>query len=144
MSTGNIQKTNTQLLDDIQKLQQLEQSLFSKLQNEMAGMSLDEQLKLIDKINSISDMRINLYTTLNGLNGYFKGITANSHDVLTNQTEAVLIVERELNLAKEKLRKIEGQQTSKMRMIQINDYYGKMYSERTEFLKTLLLTHDYI
>jgi hypothetical protein len=135
----SVQGTNTQLLDDIQKLQNLEQSLFSKLENERGDMTLDKQLKLIDKINSISDMRINLYTTLNSMNSYYKGAASTSHKVLKSQSEAVLIVERELNATKANLRKLESEQMNKMRMIQINDYYGKMYAERTEFMKTLLI-----
>jgi hypothetical protein len=133
------QGTHIQLLDDIQKLQNLEQSLFSKLENERSNMSLDEQLKLIDKINSISDMRINLYTTLNSMNSYYKNASLTSHKVLKSQSEAVLIVERELNATKANLRNLESEKINKLRMIQINDYYGKMYAERTKFMKTLLI-----
>jgi len=133
------QETNTQLLDDIQKLQNLEQSLFFKLENERGKMNSDEQLKLINKINSISDMRINLYTTLNSMNSYYKGAVITSHNVLKSQSEAVLIVERELNTTKLKLQKMKNEKMNKMRMIQINDYYGKMYAERTEFMKILLI-----
>jgi len=134
----DMQQNNSKLLDDIQKLQYLEQSLFSQLEKNAGTMSSDEQMRLIDKINTVSDTRLTLYETLNKMNDYFRGAAEQSHTVLTGQSDAVIIVERELNSAKDRLALIESQKNNKIRMVQINDYYAKQYSEHTDFMKIVV------
>ena len=135
---ADMQQNNARLLNDIQQLQHLEQSLFDKLDKNSGSMSSDEQLQLINKINTISNTRITLYETLSKTNDYFRGAAEQSHTVLTGQSDAVIIVERELNSAKDRLALIESQKNNKIRMVQINDYYAKQYSEHTEFMKILV------
>ena len=63
MSKGD----NDQILNDIQKLQNIEKELFSSLENPQLQSA--EIQKIISKINDISQMRVNLnptYLTLEG------------------------------------------------------------------------------
>jgi hypothetical protein len=129
--------TNAQILSDIQQLQNFEKELFLKLENG-SSMSEAQRLKLSKKINSISEMRVNLYASLNSMNTYFKGAVENSNKILTSQSVLVEVMERELNRAKERLDSIESERHNKLRMIQINDYYGKQYDEHTDFMKIVI------
>jgi hypothetical protein len=55
----NVQENTTQILNDIQSLQTIEQELFSSLE-ENTGLTTQQQKQIIEKINKISKMRINL------------------------------------------------------------------------------------
>jgi len=94
-STNSIVQTNNALLSDINNLQEIEKTLVRQLES-FAGKP-SEQRELINKINSISTMRINLYKSLNSLNTYFKGTMTNSRVALAEQTAAIKIVENEMN-----------------------------------------------
>ena len=67
----NIAQTNEQILNDIQALQQIEKQLFENLESN-PQLSSEEQQKIISKINQLSNMRINLYQTLSGVNDFFR------------------------------------------------------------------------
>ena len=117
------QENNTQILNDIQSLQTIEQQLFSSLE-ENTGLTSEQQQKLVEKINDISKMRINLYKTLNGVNNFFQNALANSKGTLVGQTSAIDIVEKELNSSKKRLQALEEEKNNKIRLVEINNYYG--------------------
>jgi hypothetical protein len=134
----NVQENTNQILNDIQSLQTLEQELFSSLE-ENTGLTTEQQKKVVDKINSISKMRINLYETLNGVNSFFQNALANSKGTLTDQTTAIDIVEKELNSSKKRLKVLEEEKNNKIRLVEINDYYGQKYSEHSDLMKTIVI-----
>lgn len=138
-SDNSVKENNTRILNDIQKLQSIEQSIFKNLESSSINeLSPEQQIKLIEKINAISDMRINLYHTLNGLNSHYKNAMNTTQSILKNQEISVRIAETELNRAKKQLETLESQRVNKIRMVQINDYYGKQYEEHTQFMKILI------
>jgi len=132
----NVQENTTQILNDIQSLQSIEQQLFNSLE-ENTGLTTDQQKKLIEKINNISKMRINLYETLNGVNTFFQNTLANSKGTLTEQTAAIDIVEKELNTSKQRLKILEEEKNN-VRLVEINDYYGQKYAEHTDLMKIIV------
>lgn len=134
----NVQENTTQILNDIQSLQSIEQQLFNSLE-ENTGLTTDQQKKLIEKINNISKMRINLYETLNGVNSFFQNTLANSKGTLTEQTAAIDIVEKELNTSKKRLKILEEEKNNKVRLVEINDYYGQKYAEHTDLMKIIVI-----
>jgi hypothetical protein len=134
----NVQENTTQILNDIQSLQSIEQQLFNSLE-ENTGLTTDQQKKLIEKINNISKMRVNLYETLNGVNSFFQNTLANSKGTLTEQTAAIDIVEKELNTSKKRLKILEEEKNNKIRLVEINDYYGQKYAEHTDLMKIIVI-----
>ena len=68
---NNAEETNDQLVTDIQSLQTMEQELFSSLENN-PNLTNEQQQKIVEKMNQLSDMRINLYQTLSGVNNYYQ------------------------------------------------------------------------
>ena len=70
-SLPDMEENNSQILNDIQSLQTIEQELFNNLENQ-PDLSTDQQQQIISKINNISNMRVNLYQTLGGVNDFFK------------------------------------------------------------------------
>ena len=134
----SVQESNAQILNDIQSLQTIEKQLFNNLE-ENTGLSTDQQQKLIQKINDISKMRINLYQTLNGVNSFFQNALANSKGTLLEQTAAIDIVEQELNAAKRRLKLLEEEKNNKIRIVEINDYYGQKYEEHSSLMKIIII-----
>jgi len=135
-STSNTQN-NEQILNDIQKLQQFEQQLFNSLETN-TSLSNTEQQKLISKINDLSNFRINLYQTLGGVNGFFNNALSSSLGTLKEQTVAIGIVESELNKAKKRLEILEEERNNKIRLVEINEYYGDKYQEHSQLMKIII------
>ena len=135
----NVEATNNQIINDIQNLQTFEQEMFSDLE-ENPTLTQEEQQAIIQKINQVSSMRLNLYKTLNGVNGYFQNSLYNSQGTLEEQTTAINIIEQELNKAKQKLQILEEEKNNKIRLIEINTYYGEKYQEHTQLMQIIIYT----
>jgi hypothetical protein len=133
----NVQQNNEQILNDIQSLQTMERDLFNSLETN-PNLTSDQQQKIIAKINDISNMRINLYQTLSGVNGFFQGALDSSIGTLQEQTVAIGIVESELNQAKIRLEALEAEKNNKIRLVEINNYYGDKYSEHAKLMKIII------
>lgn len=136
-----IQERNVQTLTDIQNLQDIEKDMFSKLEQGTADKSLTQEQKdtLVQKINEISQIRINLYQNLNGTFSFFKDNVSSVHDTLVEQSGAIEIVENELNEAKMRLKSLETEKNNKLRLVEINTYYGDQYADHTSIMKYIIL-----
>jgi len=133
----NANQNNEQILNDIQNLQQIEQQLFNSLETN-TSLSSTEKQKLITKINDLSTFRINLYRTLGGVNGFFNDALSSSLGTLKEQTVAIGIVESELNKAKKRLEILEEERNNKIRLVEINEYYGSKYEEHAQLMKIII------
>ena len=138
----DMQQRNVQTLSDIQGLQSIERELFKSLDSGIANNTLTTQQKndIIQKINQLSEMRINLYKNLNGMYTFFQNNLVSSRDTLVEQSGAVEIVENELNDAKKKLSSIRDDTTNKLRLVEINTYYGEKYNEHANIMKLVVYT----
>jgi hypothetical protein len=135
----NIQDNNEQILNDIQSLQQMEQQLFSNLESN-PNLTTDQQQQIIEKMNQLSNMRVNLYQTLNGLSNYYESAMNNSMGSLNQQAIAVGIIENELNSSKKRLRILEEEKNNKIRLVEINNYFGDKYAEHSQLMIIVVLT----
>jgi hypothetical protein len=129
--------TNQEILKDIKSLQTIEQDLFKTLETN-PFITTEEQKQILKKINSISQMRINLYQTLGDVNSLYKNTLVNSRETLRQETFAIAIIEKQLNEAKKKLKLLESEKNNKIRLIEINDYYGEKYNEHGILMKYLI------
>ena len=135
----NIAQTNEQILNDIQALQQIEKQLFENLESN-PQLSSEEQQKIISKINQLSNMRINLYQTLSGVNDFFQNALSSSVGTLQQQSTAIGIIEGELNRSKNQLSELEDDNMNKIRLVEINNYYGDKYAEHSQLMKIVIYT----
>jgi hypothetical protein len=133
------QQNNEQLLNDIQSLQTMEQEIFNSLETN-PNLSTDQKEKMVEKMNQLSNMRINLYQTLSGVNNYYQNALSSSQGTLTEQSAAISIVENELNTAKKRLQFLEAEKNNKIRLVEINDYYGDKYAEHGALMKIVIFT----
>ena len=135
----NISQNNEQILNDIQSLQQMEQDLFNSLETN-TNLTPQQQEKIIEKMNQITNMRINLYQTLTGVNNFYDTALKSSAGTLKEQTNAIGIVESELNKSKKRLQLLETEKNNKIRLVEINDYYGDKYAEHSQLMKIIIFT----
>jgi hypothetical protein len=134
---SDIQQNNEQILNDIQYLQQTEQQMFHHLETNQQ-LTTEQQKEIIEKINKLSTMRISLYKTLSGVNQFFQNALTASVGTLQEQTAAISIIEHELNESKKRLEVLEMEKNNKIRLVEINDYYGDKYTEHTKLMKLIL------
>jgi hypothetical protein len=136
---NNAEETNDQLVTDIQSLQTMEQELFSSLENN-PNLTNEQQQQIVEKMNQLSNMRINLYQTLSGVNNYYQNALSSSQGTLKEQTNAIYIVESELNQSKRRLDLLNQEKNNKIRLVEINNYYGDKYAEHGNLMKIIILT----
>ena len=134
----NIQDNSHEILANIQSLQLVEQDLVNSLDTN-PNMTAKQQELIIEKINNISKMRINLYNTLGGVNTFFQDALKNSSGTLKEQTAAIELIENDLNQAKQKLSMLEDEKNNKIRLVEINTYYGQKYMEHTQLMKLVIV-----
>jgi len=141
MSTTSpiIYNNGQDLINNIKTLQTMEQQLFSSLET-TPNMSSAQQKSIVQKIDDLSKMRINLYKTLGNVNKYAQNNLNTSVDSLQQQITAISIVENELNRAKARLDVLEDEKYSKLRLVEINNYYSDKYHEHSELMKIIIFT----
>jgi len=132
-------QSNEEIISDIQSLQQLEQNLFDNLETNM-GLTSEQKEKIVDRMNSLSMMRVNLYQTLYGVNDFYQSALSTSMGTLSEQIDAIRIVEAELNQSKKRLESMEAEKTNKIRLVEINEYYNDRYAEHATLMQIILCT----
>lgn len=135
--TDNLNDKNEQTLKYINQLQQEELSLYNSL--DKSELSAEEKQMIINKINELSQIRLNLYGSIKDLLDTYKQNTINSHDTLQQQVVAIKIMEDELENAKITLHKIDEEKATKIRLAEINTYYGKQYGAHKTLMKIIIL-----
>ena len=138
---ANLSERNQQTLTDIQGLQTVEKGLFAALEAGLANNSVppEKRQAMIDQINNVSSMRVNLYKNLNGMYGFFQRNMDSTKDTIAQQTAAIEIVENELNQSKRRLQVIEQDNNNKIRLVEINTYYGDQYSDYAHIMKLIVI-----
>jgi len=128
-----------QIIDDIKSLQNMEQQMFSNLESN-PNLSTSQKHELVNKIGKISNMRMDLYDTMGGINSFFEKSLTASRGTLDEQISSVEIIERELKEARKKLEMMEMEKMNKLRLVEINDYFGEKYAEHAMLMKVIILT----
>jgi hypothetical protein len=133
-----------EILANIEKLQNTEQQLIRELDiytSENGGfISTDPKIQeLLKKINNIAESRILMFNIIsNNANILQTGVSQSRVD-LVNQMTLLNVVEDQLNQAKQKIKQLNGKNDTKMRMVQINTYYGQRYEAHSEIMKKIII-----
>jgi hypothetical protein len=134
----NIEERNQEILNNISQLQKEEKELYNSLDN--VNLTPEEKQNMIGRINNISEMRINLYAGLKDMYETYGKNVSNSKNTLTQSIVAVNILENELNQSKKRLNLLEEQKFNKLRLVQINTYFGKRYNSYSILMKIVVIT----
>ena len=134
--TDNLQEKNQQVLNNISQLQNQEKELYASLDD--VSLSTEEKQQIINKINEISQIRMNLYSSLNNMYSFYQKNISSSRTTLDQSIAAIDVLENELNQSKEKMNLLEDQKNNKLRLVEINTYFGKRYNSHSKLMKTIV------
>lgn len=133
------QDQQAQTLNEISKLQDMEKTLYSQLQDlASSGGGVSKQQDIIDQINKLSSTRISLFSGLTDSYAELQDSVAQSRNDLVDQMTTVSMVEAELNSAKKNLDELQTIKNNQQRMTEINTYYGRRYQAHTYTMKLLI------
>jgi hypothetical protein len=136
-----LQTTQSDALNDIAQLQQLEKEYYTKLSNGLMDQTLTQEDKdyYTNKITELSNMRINLYKNLDNAYQMYQGEVVSNTDTLIEETAALQIVENEITDAKRKLAIIEEDKKNKFRQVEISTYYAEKYEDQASIMKWIIV-----
>jgi hypothetical protein len=133
---NSLQERNQQLLSDIAQLQSQEQQLYNNLDD--VTLTADQKQQIINQINEISQMRLNMYGSMKDMYSFYQKDVSASRTTLGQEMTALDIMENELNQSKINLNSINDQKRNKLRLVEINTYYGKQYNAHSRLMKTVV------
>jgi len=133
----SLQERNEQVLNNISQLQIQERDLYKSLDD--ISLSTEQKQFIINRINEISQMRMNLYAGLKDMYSHYRENVSASRSTLGQSIAAVDILENELNEIKIKMNLIEDQKFNKLRLVEINTYFGKRYDAHSKIMKTIVI-----
>jgi hypothetical protein len=136
-ATKLYQDKNTELSTYIDKLSKVEQQLIEQI---TSTKDQKEQARLSNNLILIQDTRTNLINALSSINAYYSQNLMGSSQTLEQQTNAVAIMDKEMEQAKKRLAYINEQKENKLRVVEINQYYSASYAEWTHLVKILIIS----
>ena len=136
-SSNDFLERNEQVLNDISMLQKEEKNLYSKLDD--VSLTPDQKKLIVDKINEISQMRLNMYSNMNDMYSYYQKNVEASRTTMGQEVAAIDIIENELNEAKKRLNVVEDEKNNTLRLVEFNTYYGKKYNSHTRIMKIIVI-----
>ena len=133
----NLQERNQQVLNHISQLQTQEKELYQQLDD--VSLSDEQKQAIIGKINEISQIRLNLYEGLKDMFLYYQENISVANTTLGQSVIAVDVIETELNQLKKDINIMEDQKNNKLRLVEINTYFGKRYNAHANLMKTIVI-----
>ena len=143
---GQLNERGKSVIANIRDLQTTEEGLFKQLQTGASTRQLNQkqQQELVKQIKNVSDSRYNLYLELQQNQVYYQDNVNISHNILTQETDALEVVERELNRAEKRIGLIGEQRNNRLRLVEINRYYGDKYKHHTLILKYITVVFSLV
>ena len=135
-NTMNFTQGSEQTISNITDLQTIEMQLYEGLDSPQ--LTQDQRSRIIDKINEIAQTRMTLYQGIGNMASSYQQNLATSNNALSEQMLAIDIIENELNEAKRRLNLLEEQKYNKLRLVEINTYYGKQYNAYKDVAKNIV------
>jgi hypothetical protein len=128
-------------LNNIKDLQNLEKDLYMQLEISATTQgNAAQQTDLINRINKISQIRMSLLQTLNTMSNTLQAQVGNSRVNLVDQLTLIGVIEGQLNQIKAQMNQSDNIKNNKLRMVEINTYYGKRYRSYTELMKIVIFS----
>ncbi len=127
-----------QILNEITQLQQLERDLYKEYDDGVSTLTSEQKRAIIDKINQISQIRVTMYQNLNNLFLNYQQTQSSLGTSLADQAIAIKVIENDLNEQKKKIDTINDEKNNKLRLVEINTYYGKTYESHSNIMKIIV------
>jgi hypothetical protein len=126
------------IFENITTLQKLEQTLLDQLNATGTSLSPDQRNIIISQINDLSDARIGYFSTINAVLNSQKDDIAGSASTLVSQLTLAKSIDDQLSNAKQQYDNMKNNNDTKLRLVEINTYYGQRYESHSNLMKTLI------
>ena len=126
------------LIDNIQSLQNMEKQLYSDLES-VTQNDIDEQARLIDKINMMSSSRMHLFKNLVLTHDLIEDVISSKKEDVSDKIKLVHSYENQLNEMKNEINKREDLNVNNLRLTEINTYYSQKYNAYFQVFKKISL-----
>ena len=136
-NSDNLQGRNDQIIAQIKTLQTTEMKLYDSL--ESRSLTTDQQKQIIERIDQLSQMRRDLYASLKDMYSYYQEDVSDSRNTMNQQMVSVDVIENELNDSKRRLNLLEAQKNNKIRLVEINTFYGKQYDAHKQIMQIVVI-----
>ena len=126
--------------ENISKLDIMVAELGNQLKNDtLSTLTNDQKSSIISQINNINAIKVSLYQSLDDMYEYYQVNVNNTNNVLTQQQSVLAMLDNENSLAQSRLDMLNGEKNNKVKLVQINTYYGKYYNTRKQIMVTIVL-----
>lgn len=138
-SSSSMAARSNAIIDNINNLQQIENELFTKLSTDT---SLDPaaRAEIVNQVNNLAKARGDLYNNMNDFSSQIETVAGERRNALVQNSVAVSVIQDQIKNSQQTLSGLEEDKSNKMRLVEINNYYGKKYEFQTEIMKIIILT----
>lgn len=139
LNSLNVDHNST--INDLKKLQNVEMDLFKSLQ-QAVSTGADQATKdtLLSQIKSVSDVRHDMYKRLISQYRLTQDNVSETRSNLVDQFTLVDIMQQQLDNLHDNINIILNAKNDRMRMVEINTYFGKQYEAQKELMQIIVLT----
>ena len=130
---------NEKIIENIQKLQNMEKQLYSNLETLPHTTNSIEKSKIVDKINMMSDSRIHLYQTLLSTHGLIKNTVTSEKEDVKDKMQLITTYEKQLDEMKNEMNNQKNLNINNLRLTEINTYYSQKYNAYFSLFKMIAL-----
>jgi hypothetical protein len=129
-------------INNINNLQSLEKDLYSSIENAASSPnppSIEQQKQSIKRINELSGMRGTLFGNLKDMYSMNKYQVSQTKNDLVDELTTIKVIEGELNNSKQIMNSLKREKQDKLRMVEINTYYGQRYEAHINIIKFIIM-----
>jgi hypothetical protein len=99
-----------------------------------------ERTTIVAQINDLAKARGDLYNNMNDFSSQIETVASERRNALVQNSVAVNVIRDQIENSSNTLDGLQQDKSNKMRLVEINNYYGKKYEFQTDIMKIIILT----
>jgi len=125
------------IIANIARIQDIEKQLLAKLNTDISATDRSE---IVAQINNLAQARGDLYNNMNDFSSQLETVASERRNALVQNSVAVNVIRNQIANSSNTLDGLQQDKSNKMRLVEINNYYGKKYEFQTDIMKIIILT----
>jgi hypothetical protein len=125
------------IIANIARIQAIEKQLLGKLNT---AMDAEQRSEIVAQINDLAKARGDLYNNMNDFSSQLETVASERRNALVQNSVAVNVIRDQIENSSNTLDGLQQEKSNKMRLVEINNYYGKKYEFQTDIMKIIILT----
>lgn len=138
-SSNTMLARQSAFVDNVTNLQTVEKELFDKLATD-TNLSPSDRSEIVKQINQLAKARGDLYNNMNDFSSQIETVAGERRNALVQNSVAVNVIQDQIQNSQKTLDGLQQEKSNKMRLVEINNYYGKKYEFQTDIMKLIILT----